>query len=89
MWFLLGLTSVVYNNKNKFAMPSSPKPLLETVEDILNISLDILKHHEDTGKGSIPDAEKAIANVKKAIDDYKKAQSDVPYPTLEDMKRKG
>lgn len=70
-------------------MTSSPKPLLETVYDVLNISLDILQNDSDIGTDRIAEVEKAIANAKKTIDNYREKQSNKPYPKQEDMNRKG
>ncbi|MFM6204463.1 hypothetical protein [Planktothrix sp.] len=61
------------------------KPLLQAVVDILDISLDILKNHPDTGKDSIGAAEKEIEKVKKAIAKYKDEQAAKPYPKPEDI----
>ncbi len=63
--------------------PSPKKPLLQTVVDILDISLDILKNHPSTGNGDIGNAENSIKQVKQAIANYKDKKGKEDYPLNE------
>lgn len=71
------LNALYIKSKGESFMPQ--KTLLQTVVDILDTSLKILKNHSSSGKDGIGNAEKSIEKVKQDIAEYKKKKGDEPY----------